>query len=290
MSKSKKYYWLKLKDGFFNNKEIKKLRKIAGGDTYIIIYLKMQLLSIRQGGIIRFDQTEENLAEQISLEIDENTDNIKMVLSFMKANNLIEDLSINEYLLTKVPELIGKETDAAERMRKMRRRNNVTVGDIGDVTMLHSGVTELSTQKNRNNVTPLLQDVTQRKEIREKRKEIRDKNPDYVEMVDLLISRIEENDPKYFFGKNKEAKRNNWYDPIRLLVEKDGRTLKEIRDVINWCQSNDFWKTNILSTSKLRDKFGDLVIKAKFNSTTENQDEIYDKKARDFYNSMKGAV
>ena len=40
----KKYYWLKLKEGFFEQKIIKKLRKIAGGDTYVIIYLKMQLL------------------------------------------------------------------------------------------------------------------------------------------------------------------------------------------------------------------------------------------------------
>ena len=34
MSNPKKYYWLKLKKDFFNQKEIKKLRKIAGGDTY----------------------------------------------------------------------------------------------------------------------------------------------------------------------------------------------------------------------------------------------------------------
>ena len=39
-SKTKKYYWLKLKDDFFNSREIKKLRRIAGGDTYTIIYLK----------------------------------------------------------------------------------------------------------------------------------------------------------------------------------------------------------------------------------------------------------
>ena len=89
----------------------------------------------------------------------------------------------------------------------------------------------------------------------------KNKNPDYVEMVDLLISKIEENDPKYFFGKNKNTKRDNWYDHIRLLVEKDKRTLEEIKHVINWCQSDDFWKTNILSTFKLRKQFGALIIK-----------------------------
>ena len=45
---TKKYYWLKLNEGFFRDKKIKKLRKIAGGDTYTVIYLKMQLLSLSQ--------------------------------------------------------------------------------------------------------------------------------------------------------------------------------------------------------------------------------------------------
>lgn len=34
----KKYYGLRLENDFFKQKEIKKLRKIAGGDTYVIIY------------------------------------------------------------------------------------------------------------------------------------------------------------------------------------------------------------------------------------------------------------
>lgn len=45
---AKRYYWLKLPDGFFRQKAIKKLRKIAGGDTYTIIYLKMLLVAMKQ--------------------------------------------------------------------------------------------------------------------------------------------------------------------------------------------------------------------------------------------------
>lgn len=127
MSNNKKYFWLKLKDDFFTSREIKKLRKIAGGDTYTIIYLKMQLLSIKKEGLLVYEGTEEDIVEQLSLELDEETDNISVTLSFLQANNLIEQLSENEFLLNKVPECIGNETDAAERMRKMRaKRNNVT--------------------------------------------------------------------------------------------------------------------------------------------------------------------
>lgn len=47
---AKKYYWLKLRNDWFGDKRIKKLRSIAGGDTYTIIYLKMQLLSLKNEG------------------------------------------------------------------------------------------------------------------------------------------------------------------------------------------------------------------------------------------------
>ena len=119
---SKKYYWLKLKDNFFNQKEVKKLRRIAGGDTYTIIYLKMQLLSIKKDGIIEFEGTEKDLAEQLSYEIDEDLNNIQVTLSFLKVNNLIEEISENNFLLTKVPDCIGKEGASAERVRRHRER------------------------------------------------------------------------------------------------------------------------------------------------------------------------
>ena len=61
----KRYYWLKLKEDFFDQKEIKKLRRIAGGDTYTIIYLKMLLLSIKNGGKIMYEAVEDSLAEEL---------------------------------------------------------------------------------------------------------------------------------------------------------------------------------------------------------------------------------
>ena len=127
MGKTKHFFWLKFKEDYFNQKEIKKLRRIAGGDTFTIIYLKMQLLSIKNDGILKFDATEENLAEQLSLELDEDVDNIKVTLEYLNANNLIEKISSKDFLLNKVPELIGNETDSAERMRKLRANSKLQI-------------------------------------------------------------------------------------------------------------------------------------------------------------------
>ena len=64
-----KYYWMKLKDDFFRKKEIKKLRRIAGGDTYTIIYLKLQLMSLEHEGKILFEHVEDTLSDEISLNL-----------------------------------------------------------------------------------------------------------------------------------------------------------------------------------------------------------------------------
>ena len=79
---AKKYYWLKLKNNFFSQPKIKKLRKIAGGDTYTIIYLKMQLYSLEDDGKLYFDGIEENFVEEMALKIDEDPENVGVTIQF----------------------------------------------------------------------------------------------------------------------------------------------------------------------------------------------------------------
>lgn len=128
---TKKYYWLKLKNDFFKNKKMKKLRKVAGGDTYTIIYLKMQLLSITNEGKLYFENVEDSFAEELALELDEEVENVKMTLMFLVKNGLMVMINEEEFLLPETLECIGSETSKAELMRKKRAKdkqigNNVT--------------------------------------------------------------------------------------------------------------------------------------------------------------------
>ena len=120
MASTKKYYWLKLKEDFFRDKKIKKLRRIAGGDTYTIIYLKMQLLSLKREGKLLFEGVEENFVEELALEIDEEPDNVKMTVAFLLSNKLIEEIDEDEYMLPQAVESMGSESSSAARMRKHR--------------------------------------------------------------------------------------------------------------------------------------------------------------------------
>lgn len=120
---AKKYFWLKLKDNFFKQKSIKKLRKMAGGDTFTIIYLKMQLLSLTNEGKLYYEGVEDNFVEELALELDENVEDIQMTVLYLQKNNLIEFGELpDEYILPEVVGSIGSETAAAERKRQQRAR------------------------------------------------------------------------------------------------------------------------------------------------------------------------
>lgn len=99
---------------------MKLLRKIAGGDTHTIIYLKMMLISLEDGGHIYYDGLADNLAEEIALVIDENVEDIKITLIFLESKGLLTRNSDRDYFLEQVPEMVGSETASTRRSRKHR--------------------------------------------------------------------------------------------------------------------------------------------------------------------------
>ncbi len=119
---SKKYYWLKLKENFFTQPKIKKLRKIAGGDTYTVIYLKLQLLSLKNEGKLFFEGIEDNFIEELSLTIDEDVENVKVTVMYLMQQGLMEEVKEDEYALIETMSSIGSETASAKRVRNHRER------------------------------------------------------------------------------------------------------------------------------------------------------------------------
>lgn len=143
MAEGKRYYWLKLKDDFFSSKRIKKLRKNAGGDTYTIIYLKMQLKAIKSNGILEYTGLENDFAEELALDIDEDPDNVRMTINYLISTHLIETSDNLNFFLPYAVENTGTETAAAMRMREMRARRDADELECNNVTpVLRSGYGE----------------------------------------------------------------------------------------------------------------------------------------------------
>lgn len=95
------------------------------------------------------------------------------------------------------------------------------------------------------------------KKMKNSPKELKVFHPQVVELTSLLLKMINENDPKA-----RKPNLNKWNDEMDKLMRIDGRTPKEIEKVILFCQKDHFWKTNILSAGKLRDKFHQLKLKS----------------------------
>lgn len=142
----KRYYWLKLPDDFFRQKPIKKLRRIAGGDTYTIIYLKMLLVSLKNEGKLFFDGVEENFTEEIALELDEEEENVKVTVQFLMAQGLLQLIDESEYELTECSRMVGSESASAERMRRLRDKKTSQC-DIGVTQQLHLSDVEKEKEK-----------------------------------------------------------------------------------------------------------------------------------------------
>lgn len=158
---AKRYYWLKLKDDFFTDKRIKKLRRIAGGDTYTIIYLKMMMKCMNNDGILEYEGIEDSFADELALELDEDADNVQVTINFLMRAGLLEEMGENRFLMSEVPELVGSESTSAQRVRYFRNRQKTLQGnaDVTEVKQLCNVEKEIEKEKEK--------DIEKREEKRE---------------------------------------------------------------------------------------------------------------------------
>ena len=149
MSEPKRYFWLKLHKDFFQRKEIKRLRKIAGGDTYTIIYLKMLLRSIMSDGKLYFDGLEDDFASELALDLDEKEENVQITIQYLLKSGLLEMCSDEEYYLPDTKDSTGCETAVASRVRKHRERKKALQcnTDVTQVKQLCNGEIEIEKEK-----------------------------------------------------------------------------------------------------------------------------------------------
>ena len=146
MGTDKKFYWLKFQKDFFKSLRIKKLRKLAGGDTFTIIYLKLQLFSLTTEGVLRYNGVFDSFEEEMAEEIEEDADNIKITVQYLISCGLMEQNG-NEYYLPYVAENTGSECESAKRVRLKREKDKLKALQCNaDVTECNGGVTDVTLQ------------------------------------------------------------------------------------------------------------------------------------------------
>ena len=83
--------------------------------------------------------------------------------------------------------------------------------------------------------------------------------PDVEHLCTLLADRIEAN------GSKRPQITKRWRDAARLMIDRDGRDEEHVAKAIEWCQKDEFWRANILSMPKLREKYDQLRLQASRN-------------------------
>lgn len=95
---------------------------------------------------------------------------------------------------------------------------------------------------------------------REVGKQVYDETSNHFQLANRLYQKILINNPNH-----KKPNLQNWANDVRLMMERDGRNEKQIAYLIDWVQNDEFWMKNVLSISKLRERFDQLVMQVKSN-------------------------
>jgi hypothetical protein len=87
---------------------------------------------------------------------------------------------------------------------------------------------------------------------------------DVLRLCNHLADRIADN------GSKRPSIGKGWYDAARLILDRDGRTEAEVHKAIDWCQDDEFWRSNILSMPTLRAKYDQLRLQAQSRRGSHN--------------------
>lgn len=149
MSSNKKYYWLKLKDDFFDEKYVKALRRLPQGDSLVIVYLKMQLKSLKTEGIIKYEGIMPDCISELSMALDEDENITKLAVEALIRFGAIERWENDTLYMVAMQQLIGSETQGAERVRKhraLKEKEQLALQCNTDVTKRNTDVTKCNTE------------------------------------------------------------------------------------------------------------------------------------------------
>ena len=117
-----KYYYIKLKDNFFESDEIKILESLKDGKIYSLIYLKLLLKSLKHNGCLIFNGYIPYSAEMLSTILNENVGVIKEAMLKFEGLGLITKKTNGEIWIDNIQEFIGRSTTEGER-KKIYRQN-----------------------------------------------------------------------------------------------------------------------------------------------------------------------
>lgn len=271
MSDNKKYYYLKLKETFFDSEEMKILESQKNGIEYQNLYLKLCLVSLKSEGKLIFKDCIPYDINMISTVLRMNIDTVKTGLEILSKLKLIEVLPSGVIYMSDIQTLIGQSSTEGERVKKYRDRIK-NEGSTKSVQMYEKRTPELELEIELEKEIELESSSEQEKPVQAEtetntlpEKSLKTDPILYAndteigritnQFFDLIMSEVKP--PTW---KNKKPNLENWYADIEKLHRIDGQPPGLITQVVEWVVKDPFWSRNVLSGATLRKQFDRLVL------------------------------
>ena len=161
MSDNRKYYYLKLKENFYNSETMVILESMQDGLLYSNLLLKMYLMSLKSGGILMLNDHLPHTPQTIATFTRHQVGTVERALKVFVEFGLVEILTDGAYYMADIQLLIGQSSTEGERKKKERMR-------LKRQKLLPSGGADICPPYSRGDICP--------PEIRDKRLDIRDKS------------------------------------------------------------------------------------------------------------------
>ena len=253
MSDNKRYYYLKLKENFFDSDEMVLLESMPDGYIYSNILLKLYLRSLKHEGKLMFNDRIPFNSTMLATITRHSVGVVEKAVQIFRDLQLIDVLDNGAIYMSDIQSFIGKSSTEADRKREYRKkieeakRNLITGGQVSD--------------KCPDKTTPEL-DIEIEKDI-EKDIDKEEKKGKYSDEHLRLAKKMQSNLTEDFPKEMNKVDIEKWADTIRLMEERDKASIEAIEYVINWLPTNEFWFGNIRSAKKLREKFEKLKFEIK---------------------------
>ena len=186
MADNKKYYYLKLKENFFESDTLILLEAQKDGYLYSNILLKLYLRSLKNEGRLSFNNLIPYNVEMLATLTRHQVGTVERALTLFEQLGLIEKLDNGVIYMTDIQNFIGKSSSEADRQRDYQRRIAVE-----KKSLLESG--EENCKKSNRKFTPELEldiekdiDIENREEIERKIEKSRNNKDKFLEIANLF--------------------------------------------------------------------------------------------------------
>ena len=258
MSDNKKYYYLKLKDNFFDSDQMIVLESMPDGYKYSNILLKLYLRSLKNDGKLMFNDRIPYNSTILSQVTRHSVGDVEKAVNIFTELGLIEILENGAIYMLDIQNFIGESSTEGDRKRAYRRKIDqeksmlLNEGQMSDKCPdVHPPEKEI--EKELEKELDIDKEIDSNNSQQSQKRYADDSQ--YMKAAVYLFEKIKERLPN-----KKEPDFQKWADEVRKTVELDGVPIERYKQVLDWSQKDDFWQANILSTNKLRKQFDTIYL------------------------------